>query len=258
MFVQENLHTSAAPGKQTHGRFRERSIVHNNLNIASEAMIFTNRPRFDIYNPSPDIFKFVVTSKSTNCNGIYCLVSFILLALGLSTFPFHLQDLLSGHRYMSHSSMPALNYSTSIELSELIYWHIVLDLILITILVGLSGIITHNRGYTQETLTVYRGLGMRVTTMRAGWYGYNRTGNSRYISQEQIENLLIHEGFVKSKPKLAIAVSGEEEMVVVFPVTFPLLVFFFSWMLIVTHTDNPPRSESFGDCWNEGREVSPE
>lgn len=126
---------------------------------------------------------------------------------------------------MSHSSMPALNHPTAIKLSELIYWHSVLDLILITLLVGLCGIIARNRGYTQETLTVYRGLGMRVTTMRAGWYGYNRTGNSRYISQEQIEDLLIHEGFVGSKPKLAIAVSGEEEMVVVFPVTFPILSF---------------------------------
>lgn len=127
---------------------------------------------------------------------------------------------------MSHSSMPALNYSTSIELSELIYWHGTLDLILITLLVGLSGIIARNRGYTQETLTVYRGLGMRVTATRTGWYGYNRTGHSRHIAQEKIEDMLIHEGFVGSKPKLAIAVSGEEEMVVVFPVTFPLSFFF--------------------------------
>lgn len=222
-----------APGEQTHGRFRERSIIRvcnhnqttiNNLNITSstctyEAMIFTNRPRFDIYNPSPDIFQFVVTSKSTD--DLYCLVGFILLALGLSTFPFRLQDLLYGPRYMSHSSMSALNYSTSIELSELIHWHGALDLVLITLLVGLFGIIARNRGYTQEALTVYRGLGIRVTTTRTGWYGYNRTGHSRLISQEQIEDMLIHEGFVGSKPKLAIAVMGEEEMVVVFPVAFP-------------------------------------
>lgn len=137
--------------------------------------------------------------------------------------------------------MSVLNYPTSIEISELICWHRIMDLILITLLIGLSSVVARNRGYTQETLTVYRGLGMRITTVGVGWYGYNRTGNSRRIAQEQIEDMLIHEGFVGSKPKLAIAVSGEEEMVVVFPVTlFSFRISLFR-TLIVMCTGNPPR-----------------
>lgn len=185
-------------------------------------MFFANRPTLNIYHPSPDISEFVITSKST-CD-LYCLLVFNLLALGLSTFPLRLQDFLYDHQHLSYlsASISVPSYPTSIELSEQICWHSILDLILIALLVVASSIAAHNRGYMQETLTVYRGRGVRITTTRTGWYGYNRTGNSRRISQEQIEDILIHEGFIGSKPKLAIAVSEEEEMVVVFPVTFLL------------------------------------
>lgn len=87
---------------------------------------------------------------------------------------------------------------------------------------------------------MYRGSGVRVSTIRIGWYGYNSTGNSRRISREQIEDILIHEGFIGSKPKLAIAVSEEEEMVVVFPVTFLHSSNFRWWMLTVMCTGNSP------------------
>lgn len=181
-------------------------------------MIFANRPTLNIYHPSPDISEFVITSKSV-CD-LYCLLVFNLLALGLSTFPLRLQDLLYDRQDLSCLPTPAPNHPTSIELSEQIRWHGTLDLILIALLVVVSSIATHNRGYLRDTLTVYRGRGVRVTTTRIGWYGYNSTGTSRRISREQIEDILIHEGFIGSKPKLAIAVSEEEEMVVVFPVTF--------------------------------------
>lgn len=59
--------------------------------------------------------------------------------------------------------------------------------------------------------------GVGVSTANTGWWGAGEDLR-RLVMLPQIEDILIHEGYVGSKVRLAIAVSGDEDLLVVFPV----------------------------------------
>ena len=75
------------------------------------------------------------------------------------------------------------------------------------------------KGYTEESLLVIRGLGVQTSTSSPT---YLTTASTRFIPTNMIQDVFIHEAFKGFEVKfyLGIVVEGEEEVVVVFPVSF--------------------------------------
>lgn len=79
--------------------------------------------------------------------------------------------------------------------------------------------------YKEEKLIVIASTGVMVSTTNTGWWGVG--GHSRrLVMLPEMEDILIHEGYVGSKAKLAISLRGEDELLVVFPVGPPLITFY--------------------------------
>ncbi|KAF2997339.1 hypothetical protein E8E13_003295 [Curvularia kusanoi] len=76
------------------------------------------------------------------------------------------------------------------------------------------------RGYTEESLTVLRGLGVQTSSSASTVLQAPR---NRFISTSDIQDVLIHEAFrgFEVRYYLAIVVKGEENIVVVFPHLLP-------------------------------------
>jgi len=75
---------------------------------------------------------------------------------------------------------------------------------------------------TEESLLVLRGLGIQTTSSSNT---YLSTAATRFIPTTSIQDIFIHEAFKGFEVRfyLAIVVEGEEEAVVVFPVSTPYL-----------------------------------
>ncbi|KAF1838372.1 hypothetical protein BDW02DRAFT_564973 [Decorospora gaudefroyi] len=76
------------------------------------------------------------------------------------------------------------------------------------------------RGYTEESLTLLRGLGVQTSTTSST---YLQTPTTRFIPTTNIQDIFIHEAFKGFAVcfYLMIVVEGEEEVVVVFPRLLP-------------------------------------
>ncbi|KAF2133858.1 hypothetical protein P153DRAFT_392498 [Dothidotthia symphoricarpi CBS 119687] len=76
------------------------------------------------------------------------------------------------------------------------------------------------RPYTEESLTLLRGLGVQTSTTSAT---YLQTPTTRFIPSTQIQDIVIHEAFKGFEIRfyLAIVVQGERDVVVVFPGLLP-------------------------------------
>ncbi|KAJ4991564.1 GPI-GlcNAc transferase complex [Stagonosporopsis vannaccii] len=76
------------------------------------------------------------------------------------------------------------------------------------------------RGYTEESLTLLRGLGLQTSTSPPTYLQSPRT---RFLPTTQVQDLFIHEAFRGFEVRfyLAIVVKGEEDVVVVFPKLLP-------------------------------------
>lgn len=74
------------------------------------------------------------------------------------------------------------------------------------------------RGYQEETLLVIRGLGVQTSTSSSS---YLWTSSARFIPTSSIQDIFIHEAFKSFEVRyyLSIVVEGEEDVVVVFPVS---------------------------------------
>lgn len=74
------------------------------------------------------------------------------------------------------------------------------------------------KGYTEESLLVIRGLGVQTSTSSPT---YLTTSATRFIPTNMIQDIFIHEAFKGFEVRfyLAIVVEGEEDVVVVFPVS---------------------------------------
>lgn len=83
--------------------------------------------------------------------------------------------------------------------------------------------------HTRESLLVIRGLGVQTTTSSPN---YLWTSSTRFIPTKAIQDIFIHEAFEGFKVTyyLSIVIEGEEDVVVVFPVSLPLS----SWVCVVT------------------------
>ena len=81
------------------------------------------------------------------------------------------------------------------------------------------------KSHTTESLLVIRGLGVQTTTSSPN---YLWTGSTRFIPTNVIQDIFIHEAFEGFDVKyyLSIVVEGEEDVVVVFPVSRPSSGFF--------------------------------
>jgi phosphatidylinositol glycan class H protein len=89
--------------------------------------------------------------------------------------------------------------------------------------VGVIGLwVLARRGYTEESLLVLRGLGVQTTSSSST---YLSTASTRFIPTTAIQDIFIHEAFKGFEVRfyLAIVVEGEQEVVVVFPVSELLL-----------------------------------
>lgn len=74
--------------------------------------------------------------------------------------------------------------------------------------------------YKEETLVVIAQSGMGISVANRRWWGRGEDSR-RCVMLPQMEDMLIHEGYVGSRVRLAIAVRGEDELLVVFPVRPP-------------------------------------
>ncbi|KZM18904.1 uncharacterized protein EKO05_0010379 [Ascochyta rabiei] len=76
------------------------------------------------------------------------------------------------------------------------------------------------RGYTEESLTLLRGLGVQTSSSAATFL---KAPSRRFIPTSDIQDLFIHEAFRGFEVRfyLAIVVKGEEDVVVVFPGLLP-------------------------------------
>ncbi|KAF2791249.1 hypothetical protein K505DRAFT_409334 [Melanomma pulvis-pyrius CBS 109.77] len=76
------------------------------------------------------------------------------------------------------------------------------------------------RGYTEESLTLLRGLGLQTSTSSST---YLRTPTTRFIPTTRIQDIFIHEAFKGFEVRfyLAIVVKDEKDVVVVFPTLRP-------------------------------------
>lgn len=74
------------------------------------------------------------------------------------------------------------------------------------------------KGYTEESLLVIRGLGVQTRTSSPS---YLSTSSTRFIPTSTIQDIFIHEAFKGFEVRfyLSIVVEGEEDVVVVFPVS---------------------------------------
>lgn len=77
------------------------------------------------------------------------------------------------------------------------------------------------KGYTEESLLVIRGLGVQTSTSSPS---YLWTSSTRFIPTSSIQDIFIHEAFqgFETRFYLSIVVEGEEDVVVVFPVSVHL------------------------------------
>ncbi|KAF2707889.1 hypothetical protein K504DRAFT_458377 [Pleomassaria siparia CBS 279.74] len=76
------------------------------------------------------------------------------------------------------------------------------------------------RGYTEESLTLLRGLGLQTSTSSST---YLRTPVTRFIPTTEIQDIFIHEAFKGFEVRfyLGIVVKNEKDVVVVFPTLLP-------------------------------------
>jgi phosphatidylinositol glycan class H protein len=76
------------------------------------------------------------------------------------------------------------------------------------------------RNYTEESLTILRGLGVQTSTISST---YLQTPTTRFIPTTNIQDIFIHEAFKGFEVRfyLMIVVEGEDEVVVVFPNLLP-------------------------------------
>lgn len=76
------------------------------------------------------------------------------------------------------------------------------------------------RNYTEESLTLLRGLGIQTSTSSST---YLQSPTTRFIPTTSIRDIFIHEAFKGFEMRfyLGIVVEGEEDVVVVFPVLLP-------------------------------------
>ncbi|KAL0636460.1 hypothetical protein Q9L58_004609 [Maublancomyces gigas] len=74
--------------------------------------------------------------------------------------------------------------------------------------------------YKEETLVVIAHSGMGISIANRRWWGRGEDSR-RCVMLPQMEDMLIHEGYIGSRVRLAIAVRGEDELLVVFPTLLP-------------------------------------
>lgn len=90
------------------------------------------------------------------------------------------------------------------------------------------GWLVSRKGYTEESLLAIRGLGVQTSTSSPS---YLWTSSTRFIPTSSIQDIFIHEAFKGFEVRfyLSIVVEGEEDVVVVFPVSCPLHSDFSMW-----------------------------
>ncbi|KAG0634604.1 GPI-GlcNAc transferase complex, PIG-H component-domain-containing protein [Tuber brumale] len=181
--------------------------------------MFTANPKLRVRSPSPTTVEFTVTTAprnvltrqvvtwSTILLRMLVCSSAVLLVL-LKYYPPQTFTLSAHvHAYVH----PLLQY-ISTALATRISWRYLLP----GVIVGLY-IAIFIPGYTEESLLVIRDLGVQISTTT--WGGRR----SRFIPTSAVRDLWIHEGFCGFEVifYLAVAVEGEEGVVVVFPTLLP-------------------------------------
>ncbi|KAJ5064944.1 GPI-GlcNAc transferase complex, PIG-H component-domain-containing protein [Bipolaris maydis] len=101
-----------------------------------------------------------------------------------------------------------------VKLVETFQWRYLIPSALLTLF------LVFRRNYTEESLTVLRGLGIQTSTTSST---YLQTPTTRFIPTTNIQDIFIHEAFKGFEVRfyLMIVVEGEDEVVVVFPTLLP-------------------------------------
>ncbi|KAF2753339.1 hypothetical protein EJ05DRAFT_211830 [Pseudovirgaria hyperparasitica] len=162
--------------------------------------------------PYPDTFPLLLLHHTKLLIRIICglLISVLLFAKWRLTFPLP---------EAQQSDIESLVLSGAIgtfafKIAQAIDWRVLGPACLA---VGM-GVLT--RGYTEESLLVLRGLGIQTSSSSATYLSSSVT---RFIPTTSIQDIFIHEAFKGFQVRfyLAVVVSGEEDVVVVFPKLLP-------------------------------------
>lgn len=107
------------------------------------------------------------------------------------------------------------------------------------------------KNYTEESLLVIRGLGVQTSTSSPT---YLSTSATRFIPTNMIQDILIHEAFKGFEVKfyLAIVVEGEEDVVVVFPVSL-LYAIGIDFVCLFAFQSILPKRQILEEVWRGAR-----
>lgn len=191
--------------------------------------MFTKPPTLRIRSPSSTTVEFTVTNAPPKTVSRQILaVATALIRLGLFVTVVSLLSVKYWPGPPFHQVVPPLFHPVLEWLSRLaigLRWQHLLPVSLATLyMVFFTG------GYTEESLVVIRDLGVQISTT-TGWWGSRR---SRFIPTSRVGDLWIHEGFCGFEVRfyLAVVVEGEEDLVVVFPVS-PLYSYLCLWARLI-------------------------
>lgn len=195
-------------------------------------MVFNNSPTLRIHKPSQAITNFTVTNvpPSTKWHQILFYTTFLMrfilvvTAICLISLKFQPRQVHSLTSFIPTLFQPALSH-----LSAVAGWlnaQGVLSLALFIISISLFSLCE----YKEETITVIKNIGVRLSSANVGWWGRSEV-SERPIMLDHLEDMVIHEGFIGTKVKLAIMVRGEDNLVVAFPVN---LLCFFLWFCMTS------------------------
>ncbi|KAI5787233.1 GPI-GlcNAc transferase complex [Geopyxis carbonaria] len=170
--------------------------------------MFTTPPTLHIRSPSPTTTEFTVTTRPPP-SLTRTITTVLSTILRLSIFSLLTLTLLSRHALLP----PKYIYTPAVLASAPLHWFYPIALLTVWALL--------QRSYTEESLVVIRSIGVQTATTAGTWWGQAR--KTRFIPVERARDVWINEGFWGFTVRfyLCVAVEGEGEVVVVFPVGFP-------------------------------------
>lgn len=192
--------------------------------------MFSNDSRtLSISKPFPSVTSFTVTNEPPHTRWrqvAFYLTLIIRVVLTMTAVCLVQLKFRPRQMYLYDSPITVLFHPAFDQLSVITGWLSVQGTVCLALsILGLS--LFGLCDYKEETLVVITYAGVGVSTARTGWWG-SAEDSRRLVMLPQMEDMLIHEGYVGSKAKLAIAVSGEDDMLVVFPVSLPCVRFGYS------------------------------
>ncbi|KAI9810807.1 MAG: hypothetical protein M1832_001109 [Thelocarpon impressellum] len=187
--------------------------------------MLTTPPHLRIRRPSSTTVEFIVSTRpprSALSGPLLALASLLLrLVVGAAVLAVNYAKWATQFPHAPAAlRQPTLQLwlgRTALRLSERVDWWLLLPF---SLAVAYAVV---RRVYIEESLLVLQGLGIQTSTTSPT---YLSTSTTRFIPTNQVQDVFIHEAFRGFEVRfyLAVVVEGEEDVVVVFPVSLHLVL----------------------------------